>query len=297
MTRNILSILAVAVCVRSACAAAPQAVTAIFAMDADGTHVREVASVAESPIINSPEVSPNGRYVAVDGWRADESLTDARLLIVDLHTGAVTDFGHGAMPSWSADGKWIAFCKYRPERGVYIRSLNNREERLIDDRGWGIQWAPDGLKAAYTHDGEFVIYDFIGDSKRRISFGEERRYSYIYWNSKWSPDSTQICFKARRANGDDEIGIVNVNDDNSGFRILCDGSEFNPDIAWSPDGTLITFPSRGTSGQPGQIFGINPHEYDAPIPLPGQPTDRSNSGMCWTRDGQTLYFLSRAISH
>ena len=119
-------------------------VTAIYAMDADGGNVRELASIPDYPIINSPELSPDGEWVAVDGWKRDESLTDARILLVHLEDGAVLNLGKGAMPSWSADGKWIALCKYGPERGVYICSLDGETERLIDREGWGIQWAPDG---------------------------------------------------------------------------------------------------------------------------------------------------------
>ena len=44
-------------------------VTAIYAMDADGANAREVARIPDYPIINSPEVSPDGRRIAVDGWK------------------------------------------------------------------------------------------------------------------------------------------------------------------------------------------------------------------------------------
>lgn len=267
--------------------------TAIYAMDADGSDLRKLASIPDYPIINSPEVSPDGRYVAVDGWRNDEDLRDARVLIVDLKNGSVINFGKGAMPSWSSDGQWFAFCKYAPERGVYIRSVDGDEERLIDADGWGIQWSPDGMKAAYTRDGRFVIYDFIADTRRTVSWGTGGRYARIYWNCKWSPDSRRICFKGRRPDGTHEIGIVNVVGADPQLRVVCDGSEFNPDIGWSPDGSRITLPKRSQPGQPGQIFVFNPNRYEAPVPLKGQPTDRANSGMCWTRDGETFIFLSR----
>ena len=270
----------------------PVKLTAIFAMDANGGNVRELVVIPTYPIIHSPEISPDGRSVAVDGWRAGENLTDAHVLIVDLQDKSITNFGKGAMPTWSPDGKWIAYCKYPPEQGVYIRSIDGEEERLLDRDGWGIQWSPDGLKAAYTKDGEFVIYDFIGDKKRTISWGAENPYSRIYWNLKWSPDSKRICFKGRHHDGTEDIGIITVTGADAQLRVRCDGSEFNPDIAWHPDGSRVTLPKRAQPGQPGQIYVLDPDKDDAPRPLKGQPTDRNNSGMCWSRDGKTLIFMS-----
>lgn len=271
----------------------PVTATAIYAMDADGRNVRELASIYDYPIINSPEVSPDGKWVAVDGWKRDQSLTDARILLVHMEDGAVLDLGKGAMPSWSADGKWIAFCKYGPERGVYIRSVDGETERLIDREGWGIQWAPDGLKAAYTRSGKFVIYDFIGDTRREISVAEGWPYQSIYWNCKWSSDSREICFLGRRRDGRREISILDLAGHQPKLRVRADGADFNPDIAWRSDGSRVTIPKKSQPGERGQIYVFDPNRYEPPIRLEGQPADRANSGMCWSPDGETLLFLSR----
>ena len=271
----------------------PAKATAIYAMDVGGGNLRELASIPDYPIINSPEVSPDGKWVAVDGWNRDESLTDARLLLVHLEDGAVLNLGKGAMPSWSSDGKWIAFCRYGSERGVYIRSFDGATERLIDREGWGIQWSPDGLKAAYTRGGKFVIYDFIGDTRREVRPAAEWPYRTIYWNCKWSSDSREICFLGRRRDGRSEIGILDLGGDQPRLRVRADGVEFNPDIAWRPDGSQVTVPKKSQPGEPGQIYVFDPNHYETPVRLEGQPADRANSGMCWSPDGETLVFLSR----
>ncbi len=271
----------------------PVKVTAIFAMDADGSNVRELASIPDYPIINSPEISPDGNWVAVDGWKADENLRDARVLLVNIEDRRVVNLGKGCMPTWSTDGKWIALCKYGAERGVYIRSVDGATERLIDRDGWGIQWAPNGLKAAYTRGGRIVIYDFIGDQQLEISTSEKWPYDYIYWNSKWSSDSKQICFLGRLPDGQHEIGILDLTAGEPRLRVRGESSMFNPDIAWHPDGSQILVPRKSEEGQPGQIYVFDPHRFEPPTRLEGQPADRANSGMCWSPDGKTLIFLSR----
>lgn len=265
----------------------------IWAMDSDGKNARRIAHVDEFPIINSPEISPDGRFVAVDGWKASEDLTAARLLLIDIHNGNVENLGVGAMPNWSPDGNWIAFCKYFDKRGVHIRSRDGQVERHLDPDGWGIQWSPDGWKVAYARGPHFVIYNFITAQSREV-IPAEWDYTRIYWNPTWSPDSKEVCFKARHSQGHDEFVILNVTAEEPSIRRRVSASGFQEDIAWHPDGSRILIPKAAADGAMGQIYVYDPNGEDEPTPLAGQPKDRHNSGMCWSRDGKTLYFISRA---
>lgn len=265
----------------------------IWAMDSDGQNARRVAHVPDFPIINSPEVSADGRFVAVDGWNATEDLTAAQLFIIDLQTGNVENLGYGAMPNWSPDGNWIAFCKYSNKRGVHLRSRDGEIERHIDPDGWGIQWSPDGWKVAYTRGAKWVIYHFISaQSREAVPAGWD--YTRIYWNPTWSPDSTEVCFKARHSQGHDEFVIMNVEGQVPSIRHRIRADGFQEDIAWHPDGTRILIPKAAANGVVGQIYAYEPGSDEEPTLLAGQPTDRHNAGMCWSRDGKTLYFISRA---
>lgn len=269
------------------------AVATLTALDMETGKLREIGSIPDYPIINSPEVSPDGEWIGVDGWKADQNLRDARIFLVNTRNGSAINLVKGCMPSWSADGKWIAFCKYPPERGVYIRSLEDQTEKLIDADGWGIQWAPDGLKAAYTRGGGFIIYDFIGDTKTEIKTKNPWPYVRIYWNSTWSSDSKQICFLGTRESGKMEVGILNLDGDQPTFRVRADGDEFHHDIAWNARGDMIAMPRGSTPGNPGQILVFDPNHHAPPRPLEHQPTNQVNGGMCWTPDGKTLIFLTR----
>jgi beta-lactamase regulating signal transducer with metallopeptidase domain/Tol biopolymer transport system component len=264
----------------------------VWSMGSNGQNARRLAYAPGYHIINSPEISPDGRFVAADGWSAGESLTSARLLVIDIKSGEVDNLGAGAMPNWSPDGKWLAFCKYHNERGVFVRSLDGETERHIDPAGWGIQWSPDGWKVAYSRGGRLIVHDLVSARGREIA-PSDWDYKRVYWNPTWSPDSKEICFKASHQQGHSEFAIVNVEDDVPTIRRRINADGFNEDIAWHPDGTRILIPKAAANGVPCQIYEFGPDDADEPAPLVGQPQDRHNSGMCWSRDGKTLFFISR----
>jgi TolB protein len=269
----------------------------IWAMDADGRNARKVAHVPDYPIINSPEISHDGTRVAVDGWKTGENNADAVILIVDIKTGDVENHGKGCMPTWAPNGKSIALCKYGAERGVYIRSLDGKTEVRIDPQGWGIQWSPDGLKLAYTKGGQFIIYTSANDSWDIIT-PKDWNYDFIYWNPTWSPDSSRLCFKGRIARGRTEFAIVNIEGDEPVVQTRISAEGFNPDIAWHPDGKRIAIPQAAAAGQFGRMVEFNPDDVtevgkQTGVPVKGQPNERHNGGMSWSRDGKTLFFISR----
>ena len=263
----------------------------IYAMEADGTNVRSVVTIPDYPIINSPEISPDGKWIGVDGWKGNQTLTDAHLLFISLEQDGGRDLGLGAMPTWSADSKWIAYSKYG--EGVFIRKFDEVEERLIDRSGWSIQWSPDGQKAAYSRGGNLVVYDIATDTKRLIFPDGSEPYSYIKHNTTWSPDSKQICFMGVSRNDRvEQIATVSVEGDDPKLRVCCRADDFYPDIAWQPGASRIVVPGKPKDGLNAQIHEFDPLKDEPPKRLAGQPTDRHNGGLCWSRDGKTLYFVS-----
>ncbi len=55
--------------------------------------------------------------------------------------------------------------------------------------------------------------------KRTILEGDQaERYSQIFWNMEWSPDSRQICFKGKVKGAGNEMAIANVEGSSKGFR-------------------------------------------------------------------------------
>ena len=119
----------------------------LMLLSADGEDCRELCFVPGYPSIGSPTFSPDGALVALDGIAPGAQLGDTKLLVIRADGADLRVLGDGMMPSWSADGKRIAFSRSGSEKyGVWVidASGDPATARQIDKEGWGIQWSPDG---------------------------------------------------------------------------------------------------------------------------------------------------------
>ena len=261
---------------------------AVFVLE--GERVRKVGSVPGYATICSPELSPDQKWIAVDGWKAGQTNTDAHILLVHAETGETRDLGLGCMPSWSSDGEHIVCSRYG--QGIWVQSIDGKESHLIDRQGWGAQWSPDGASVAYSVQGQLVILDGANSTTRDI-FPKNGPYSYIYWNCTWSPDSRKVCFKGRRGDGTVEFAIVTVEGDDPQLQACADAKDYNEDIAWHPDGKSIVIPRAAREAEPARLDRFQLSDPTKSEPVPGLPRDRHNNGMCWSRDGKKLYYIQR----
>jgi TolB protein len=65
-------------------------------------------------------------------------------------------------PSWSPDGRMIAFASDRPSGGgvIYVMNADGSDLRTLNGRSASdAAWSPDGRTIALTqHDGDFEVY-------------------------------------------------------------------------------------------------------------------------------------------
>jgi Tol biopolymer transport system component len=265
----------------------------IYATRADGNPAWELGTLKDFAYASCPELSPDGAWVAFNGWKEGANGGDSHIFVINLNDGAIEDLGHGSMPNWSADGAWLAYTNGGPNGGVYIRLVLGGLDELIDAAGWGIQWSPDGKRLAYGRGGNLIIYDLVTKTKHAV-FPEDQPLPYeeIYWSCAWSSDSTRVCFKGRRCvrggrrhAARDEIAIVRAIGD-AQLKVCCNAGDTAEDVAWHPDGARIVIPKLG------QLYELNPDTDHPPRLLPGLPADQMNPGMCWSRDGEILVFIS-----
>ena len=104
-------------------------------------------------------------------------------------------------PSWSPDGKRIAFMSDR--RGnfdIYVMDADGGNLRRLTDnlhQDWLPSWSPDGEHIAFSSekDGNFDIYvmDADGGNPRRLTNHPEDD-----WDTTWSPDGKRIAFTSDR---------------------------------------------------------------------------------------------------
>ena len=201
-----------------------------------------------------------------------------------------SDSADDMSPSWSVDGKRIAFVSDRDgNREIYTMKADGTEQVNFTHHGaedWTPAWSPDGQRIAFSsyRDGNWEIYVARADGNdvRRVTDHKGADYG-----PAWSPDGERLAFHSNR-DGNWEIYAVHV--DGSGLsRLTTDqATDYNP--AWSPDGRVIAFESYRDGDMEIYVMNADGSELQN---LTNDPYSNEH-GPCWARDGsRLLYFSSR----
>ena len=149
------------------------------------------------------------------------------------------------LPSWSPDGRWIAYFSDEPgEYELYVRSSDGRGEarRLTDDLGpykMSIWWSPDSSYMIYADKtGEAFKVDV--ESGDRTSLG--RNPWGLFPNPSFSHDGRWIAWSAPDA--DRPVGRIRIHDTRSGETTTVTSGMFNDDApAFDREGDWLYFTS------------------------------------------------------
>ncbi len=212
----------------------------IFYVNADGSGLRKVVENASSPAL-----SPDGAQLAYRDWARDN-----RGIVVSNADGGtplrVTAFLEDVLPSWSADGKRIAFSSYREsDRKARIYYLwADREIDWVLKRGqeavYGEDpyWMADGRIAYALHTRRPV--------DQLLTMNSDGSEPQVLLNDPTvrspaaSPDGRSIAVMSMQ-NGNWDIYAINV--DGSELIRLTDHPATDGLPTWSPDGQSIAFVS------------------------------------------------------
>ena len=204
-----------------------------------------------------------------------------------VHRMTYHDDWDGA-PTWSPDGRHIAFESYRELTGkIYVMDVDGNIPRSLGggrltDYG-APTWSPDGrhiaLHSNYAGNWDIYVMDADGGTRHGRT-GHEARDSF----PSWSPDGRHLAFESYR-DGNFEIYVMDA--DGSNKRNLTDHSAGDIVPSWSPDGRQIAFESYRDGNFEIYVMdadGSNPRNLTDHSADDGYPT--------WSPDGRHLAFMS-----
>lgn len=206
-----------------------------------------------------PAWSADGRRIAYTAYEGEK----ARLYILHPFEGRrelVFDRGaQAAAPSFSPDGKWLAFFSTESESNsnIYVTDANGKNPRQVTftkSIDTAPTWAPTSREIAFTSDRlgtpQIFIMDREGSNIRRVSFG-----GTYHDGPAWAPTGDRIVYVSRV----EAVFDLYVLDLRSNQIIkLTEGYSRNESPCWSPDGRHLIFSSNRNTNTV-QIYSI---DYD-----------------------------------
>ena len=215
-------------------------------------------------------------------------------------------------PSWSPDGKRIAFVSRRdghvhPIRGwstseIYVMDADGgNQQNLTNDphHDWYPSWSPDGKHIVFgsdrdrdnnPHNTEIYVMNADGTNPRRLTNNlTEDMYP------AWSPDDGRIAFSARREghvvhNLDITYEIYVMDADGGNQQRLTENRKNDMFPSWSPSGKRIVF----VSDRKGDFANYDIYVMDADGGNQQKLTkDRGDDWLpSWSPNGERIAFMS-----
>ena len=183
------------------------------------------------------------------------------------------DEGLQSDPTWSPDGRYIAYSANRGDAtNIWMQQISVGDPIQITTGpgpNWQPDWSPDGRYIAYRsdagEDGIFLV-PAVGGA------GQERRIANFGYNPRWSPDGSQILFQSTPIAWSDinnfyVVGLDGAPPHQVFAKFFHQHSSFYPlSAAWHPDGKRVTIWVEDHSQEgPSPAFWTIPLEGGTPL--------------------------------
>jgi Tol biopolymer transport system component len=272
----------------------------LYVMNADGSNARLVADKPLEPA--QPAWSPDGGKIAFTaGMRftfgTGKPSVDIYVINVDGSglTQLTRDSGANGSPSWSPDGKQIAFVSDRDDgkARIWIMNADGSNPRILPNsqntgstgfHGSQPAWSPDGTKILFTAyricGGQAAVSIYVtnvdGTSSQLLT--NDPNNCGWYSSPRWSPDGTKILaglsIKTTGSNLEPAPQIVVMNADGSNQINISNRGKyiFNSLLATYSDGQADWQPLPAPASFASSVIGFSAPSYtgydDAgPVPI------------------------------
>ena len=281
----------------------PWLLVAMAAHDAIGDGVRRLTNIISS----YPSPSPRGDEIAFSSNRTGEYQIYVTSADGTKLTQLTHDRGGNVTPSWSPDGKLIAFTSTEKRDGnaeIYIMNADGSNQRRLthdpaDDSH--PHWSPDGRRIIFSSsrttpkpnapEWDDIFSMALDGSDLR----QHTRCQAVCTFPSYSPDMRRIAYRRvvdspgfewnlTPAVRNSEIFVANI--DGSKPQNISNSASFDGWPAWSPDGGWIAFASnRLGPANVGQIFVVHPDGTH----LTQISSNGSFAQPAWSSDAHRIY--------
>jgi dipeptidyl aminopeptidase/acylaminoacyl peptidase len=299
-------------------------------LNAQEKRLRSFVDAIEQPVLQDPQLSPDGKQIAfvIDraDWKANRRISHIFRVNADGTNQVQLTFNDRgeSNPRWSPDGRAIAFTARRdPDTAnqIYLLQSEGGEARRITNHGTAvssISWAPDG-QSLY-----FLATDAQSADERERARLQDDVYSFEETNFKhrhlwvtdlegktkkitdgaWTVGSYELSADGKRVamhrtpgpllgfNERGEVWVMDVSGENARQLTANASSESNASL--SPDGSTVLF-SAGTNERfeayyNDKLFLVPAAGGTPRVLLPDVPYEIENAA--WSKDGRSIYFTA-----